>query len=61
MINRRDLITAMAGTEALLAAPSIVKAQANVIRIGALNPMTGVDPVLIRLSKPFAGVNPILA
>lgn len=41
MINRRGVVAAMAGSGALLAAPSLVKAQAGPIRVGALNPITG--------------------
>ncbi|CAH1661384.1 MULTISPECIES: ABC transporter substrate-binding protein [unclassified Chelatococcus] len=44
MINRRTLLTAVAGTGALMAAPSVLRAQgagSGPIRIGALNPVTG--------------------
>lgn len=37
-LNRRGLL---AGTAAVLAAPSVIRAQAEPIRLGALNPLTG--------------------
>ena len=40
--SRRNALQAGAATTALLAAPAIVRAQDEPIKIGALNPLTGV-------------------
>jgi hypothetical protein len=41
MITRRTAIQSLAAASALVASPTILRAQAQTYRVGALNPITG--------------------